>query len=70
MRLKDYARNHKKRKDYVEQPDLLMVGVDVSKVKHDAYLGTKSDVICRKLGFTNTREGFNRNILKQSRKVD
>ena len=31
MRLKDYARNHKKRKDYVQQPDLLMVVVDVTK---------------------------------------
>jgi len=38
MRLKDYARNYKKRKDSVQQPDLLMVGVDGSKVKHDAYL--------------------------------
>ena len=25
MKLKDYARNHKKRKDYVQQPDLLTV---------------------------------------------
>ena len=41
MRLKDYARNQKKRKDYVQQPDLLMVGVDVSKVKHDACMGTQ-----------------------------
>ena len=31
MRLKDYARNHKKRKDCVQQPDLLMVVVDVTK---------------------------------------
>ena len=38
MRLKDYARNYKKRKDYAQQPGLLMVGVNVSKVKHDAYL--------------------------------
>ena len=41
MRLKDYARNHKKRKDYVQQPGLLIVGVDVSKVKHDPCLGTQ-----------------------------
>ena len=32
MRLKNYARNHKKRKEYVQHPGLLMVGVDVSKV--------------------------------------
>lgn len=38
MKLKNYARNHKKRKGYVQQPGLLMVGADVSKVKHDAYL--------------------------------
>ncbi len=65
MRLKDYARNHKKRKDYVQQPDLLMVGVDVSNVKHDAYLWTKAGIICRKLGFTNRRERFNGNILER-----
>ncbi len=31
MRLKDYARNQKKRKDYVQRPDPLMVGVDVAR---------------------------------------
>ncbi len=67
MRLKDYARNHKKRKQYIQQPGLLMVGVDVSKAKNDAYMWTKADIICRRLGSTNTREGFNRNILEQSR---
>lgn len=39
MRLKDYARNHKKRKDYVQQIGLLMVGGDVSKAKHEACMG-------------------------------
>ena len=34
MRLKDYARNYKKRKGYDQQLGLLMVGVDVSKTKH------------------------------------
>jgi len=48
----------KKRKDYVQKPDLLMAGVDVSKVKHDACMGTLPEIICRKLGFTNTRDGF------------
>jgi len=28
-----------------------MVGVDVSRVEHDACMGTKAGVICRKLGF-------------------
>lgn len=32
MRLKDYARNYKKRKDYVQKSDLLVVGMDVSTV--------------------------------------
>ena len=36
MRLKDYDRNPKKRKEYVQQSGLLLVGVDVSKAKHDA----------------------------------
>jgi len=31
MKLKDYARNHRERKDYIQQPGLLMVGVDVTK---------------------------------------
>ena len=29
MRLKDYGRNHKKRKEYIKQSGLLLVGVDV-----------------------------------------
>ncbi|MBU4344331.1 MAG: hypothetical protein L6247_07925 [Desulfobacteraceae bacterium] len=36
MRLKNYGRNHKKRKEYIQQSGLLLVGVDVSKAKHDA----------------------------------
>ena len=52
MRLKDYARNYKKRKEYVRHPGLLVVGVDVSKAKNDAYLWTKAGVTCRKLGFS------------------
>lgn len=67
MRLKDYARSQMKRKDYVQQPDLLMEGVDVSKVRHSACMGTSAGVICRKAGFTNRCEGFNGNILEQSR---
>ena len=40
MRLTEYGRNPHTRKAYVQQPDLLMVGVDVSKAKHHACLGT------------------------------
>ena len=39
MRLKDYGRNHKKRKEYIKQSGLLLAGVDVSKAKHDACIG-------------------------------
>jgi transposase len=60
MRLKDYARNHTKRKEYVQQPGLLMVGVDVSMAKHDACIGTTAGVRCRKFSVTHSREGFKR----------
>ena len=44
MRLTEYGRNPHTRKAYVQQPDLLMVGVDVSKAKHIACLGTRIGV--------------------------
>lgn len=58
MRLKDYARHQKKRKEFVQQPHLLMIGVDVSKAKHDAYLGTQTEILCRKCSFSHNRDGF------------
>ena len=39
MRLKDYGRNRKKRKEYIKQSGLLLAEVDVSKEKHDAFIG-------------------------------
>jgi hypothetical protein len=42
MRLKDYARNPEKRKVYVQQPGLLLIGVDIIKTKHDACIGIKT----------------------------
>jgi len=36
IRLKDYGRNRKKRKEYIHQSGLLLAGVGVSKEKHDA----------------------------------
>ena len=33
IRLKDYGRNQKKRKEYIHQSGLLLAGVDVSKAK-------------------------------------
>ena len=44
MRLKDYGRNQKKRKEYIHQSGLLLAGVDVSKAKHDACIGTLEGV--------------------------
>jgi transposase len=58
MRLTEYGRTPQKRKAYVQQSDLLLVGVDVSKAKHNACLGTQTGISCRKLEFTHTREGF------------
>lgn len=54
MRIKDYGRNPLKRKQYVLQPDLLLVGVDVSKAKHDACFAQSNHTI----SFKNNREGF------------
>jgi len=67
MRLQEYGRNPHTRKAYVQQPDLRMVGVDVSKAKHHACLGTQIGISRRKLAFTHTREGSERfeQILKQ-----
>src|SRR5262249_45462193 len=60
MRLQEYGRNPNKRKEYVHQPALLLVGVEVSKAQHRACLGTQTTVSCRQLAFTHTREGFRR----------
>lgn len=58
IRLKDYGRNVKKRKEYVQQPSLLLVGIDVSKAKQDACIGTQPGAIQRKLTATHSRGGF------------
>ena len=58
MRLKDHARSAKKRKDFVQEPGLLMVGIDVSKAEHDACIGTQAGILSRKFEFTHSREGF------------
>ncbi len=47
MRLEDYGRNQKERKEYIQQSGLLIAGVDVSKAKHDACIGTLEGVRCR-----------------------
>ena len=60
MRLKEYGRNPKRRKVYMQQPGLLLVGIDVSKAKQSACIGTQTNVSCQKLDCTHTREGFKR----------
>lgn len=60
MSLKEYARPPQQRKAYVQQPGLLLVGVDVSQAKHNACIGTQIGITCRKLAFTHSREGFRR----------
>ncbi len=49
IRLKDYGRNRKKRKEYIHQSGLLLAGADVSKAKHDSCIGALKGV--RSSGF-------------------
>ena len=44
MRLEDYGKNQKKRKEYIHQSGLLLTGVDLSKAKHDACIRTLEGV--------------------------
>ena len=46
MRFKDYGRDQKKRKDYVQQLGLLLVEIDGSEAKHDACMETQDIIIC------------------------
>lgn len=58
MRLKDYGRNPRLRKEFVQNPELLTIGVDISKGTHSACFGMKSTILTKKFDFTNSREGF------------
>jgi len=60
MRLKEYSRKESHRKAYVSQEGLLLVGVDVSKDKHDVCTGTRADILRRKVQVSNSRAGFDR----------
>ena len=55
MRLKDYGRNQKERKEYIHQSELLLAGVDVSKVKHDTCIGSL-EAVRSKIGFRNAKK--------------
>jgi hypothetical protein len=60
MSLKAYARPPQQRKAYVQQPGLLLVGVDVSHATHHTCIGTQTSITCRTLVFTHSREGGRR----------
>ena len=47
MRLKEYGRSPEKRKEFLQHPGLLIVGIDVSKAKHTAFIGTQPAVLCQ-----------------------
>ncbi len=49
IRLKDYGRNQKKRKEHIHQSGLWIDGVDMNKAKHDACIGILESV--RSIGF-------------------
>jgi len=44
MRLKDYGRNRKERKEYIHQSGLLIAGVDVRKARHDVCIASLEGV--------------------------
>ena len=52
IRLKDYGRNHKKRKEYIHQSRLLLAGVGVCEAKHDACIGTLEGIRCWNVWFS------------------
>ncbi len=54
MKLQDYGRCQKKRNLFVKQSDLLLVGIDISKAKHDACFDRTNHC----LTFGNHREGY------------
>lgn len=47
MRLKEYGKIWKERKEYIHQSGLLIAEVDVSKENHDACIGTSEFVKCK-----------------------
>ena len=46
MRLKEYGKIWKERKEYIHQSGLLIAGVDVSKAKHNTNIETSEVVKC------------------------
>jgi hypothetical protein len=58
MRLKDYGRKSGLRKEFVQNPNLLTIGVDISKGSHSACFGTRANVLTKKYDYANSRDGF------------
>jgi len=55
IKLKDYDRNHQKRKEHIYQSGLLLAEEDVSRAKQDACIGTLEGVRC-KIEFRNAKK--------------
>ena len=51
MRLKDYGRNQKKRKEHIHQSGLLIAGVDVGTAKHKDFRNPRSVLILQHIKF-------------------
>ena len=54
----DYNLYLEKCKALVDEPTTLIIGIDVSRLKHDACFGSKIKVIWQKFDFTNDLVGF------------
>lgn len=58
MRLKDYGRKSSLRKEFVNNPKLLIVGVDIGRSCYSVCFGSNSTVLSKKFEFNNSRDGF------------
>lgn len=54
----DYTLHLEKWKHLVTDASTLVIGIDVSRLKHDACFGTKNKIFCRKFTITNDLFGF------------
>ena len=54
----DYSLELDKWKSLASDPFTLLIGIDVSRLKHDACFGVKKKVLCRKFQFSNDLKGF------------
>ena len=71
----DYNLQLEKWKSLVSDPTTLLIGIDVSRLKHDACFGIKKKAICRKFQFSNDLKGFKEliekiNLLRAENKIE